>query len=44
MIQLVVSERQEHSRKSDIIYEHIEKMLKDPYIELFGFVENERLD
>ena len=26
--QLVVSERQEHSRKPDIIYEHIEKMLE----------------
>ena len=34
--QLVVSERQEHSRKPDIIYEHIEKMLEEPYIELFA--------
>ena len=34
--QLVVSERQEHSRKPDIIYEHIEKMLEGPYIELFA--------
>ena len=34
--QLVVSERQEHSRKPDIVYEHIEKMLEGyPYIELF---------
>ena len=33
--QLVVSQRQEHSRKPDIIYEHIEKMLEGPYIELF---------
>ena len=34
--QLVVSERQEHSRKPDIVYEHIEKMLEGPYIELFA--------
>ena len=34
--QLVVSQRQEHSRKPDIIYEHIEKMLEGPYIELFA--------
>jgi N6-adenosine-specific RNA methylase IME4 len=34
--QLVVSERQEHSRKPDIVYEHIEKMLSGPYIELFA--------
>ena len=34
--QLVVSERQEHSRKPDIVYEHIEKMLEGPYMELFA--------
>ena len=34
--QLVVRQRQEHSRKPDIIYEHIEKMLEGPYIELFA--------
>ena len=34
--QLVISERQEHSRKPDIVYDHIEKMLEGPYIELFA--------
>ena len=34
--QLVVSQRQEHSRKPDIVYNHIEKMLEGPYIELFA--------
>ena len=34
--QLVVSERQEHSRKPGIVYQHIEKMLEGPYIDLFA--------
>ena len=34
--QLVVDQRREHSRKPDIVYDHIEKMLKGPYIELFA--------
>ena len=34
--QLVVSQRQEHSRKPDVVYDHIEKMLEGPYIELFA--------
>ena len=34
--QLVVEQRQEHSRKPDIVYEHIQKMLEGPYIELFA--------
>ena len=34
--QLVVDQRREHSRKPDIVYEHIEKMLPGPYIELFA--------
>ena len=34
--QLVVEQRREHSRKPDIVYDHIEKMLNGPYIELFA--------
>ena len=34
--QLVVEQRQEHSRKPDIVYNHIEKMLEGPYMELFA--------
>lgn len=34
--QLVISERREHSRKPDEIYNHIEKLLEGPYIELFA--------
>ena len=34
--QLVVSERREHSRKPDIMYNHIENLLDGPYIELFA--------
>ena len=34
--QLVVDQRREHSRKPDIVYDHIEKMLPGPYIELFA--------
>ena len=34
--QLVVSERREHSRKPDIMYNHIENLLQGPYIELFA--------
>ena len=34
--QLVVEQRREHSRKPDIIYNHIENLLEGPYIELFA--------
>jgi N6-adenosine-specific RNA methylase IME4 len=34
--QLVVEQRREHSRKPDIMYNHIEKLLEGPYIELFA--------
>ena len=34
--QLVVEKRREHSRKPDIIYNHIENLLEGPYIELFA--------
>ena len=34
--QLVVSERREHSRKPDIMYNHIENLLEGPYVELFA--------
>jgi N6-adenosine-specific RNA methylase IME4 len=34
--QLVVEQRREHSRKPDIMYNHIENLLEGPYIELFA--------
>ena len=34
--QLVVEQRREHSRKPDIMYNHIENLLQGPYIELFA--------
>ena len=34
--QLVIDKRREHSRKPDIMYSHIEKLLEGPYIELFA--------
>ena len=34
--QLVVDKRREHSRKPDIIYNHIENLLEGPYIEMFA--------
>ena len=34
--QLVVEKRREHSRKPDIIYNHIENLLQGPYIEMFA--------
>ena len=34
--QLVVEQRREHSRKPDIVYNHIENLLEGPYIELFA--------
>src|SRR6056300_720427 len=34
--QLVVSERREHSRKPDIMYNHVENLLQGPYVELFA--------
>ena len=36
MQQLVVDKRREHSRKPDIIYNHIENLLEGPYIEMFA--------
>ena len=33
---LVVEQRREHSRKPDIMYNHIENLLEGPYIELFA--------
>lgn len=33
---LVVSERREHSRKPDEIYERIERLVEGPYLELFA--------
>jgi len=34
--QLVVEQRREHSRKPDIMYNHIENLLQGPYVELFA--------
>ena len=34
--QLVISERREHSRKPDEIYNYIEDLLEGPYLELFA--------
>ena len=34
--QLVVSNRREHSRKPDTVYQRIEELLEGPYIELFA--------
>src|SRR5210317_838190 len=34
--QLVVEQRREHSRKPDIMYNHIENLLEGPYVELFA--------
>ncbi len=34
--QLVVSNRERHSKKPDIMYQHIENLLSGPYIELFA--------
>ena len=34
--QLVVSKRREHSRKPDIIYNHIENLADGPYLEMFA--------
>ena len=34
--QLVVEQRRDHSRKPDIMYNHIENLLDGPYIELFA--------
>ena len=34
--QLVVSQRREHSRKPDEVYDRIEKMLEGPYLEMFA--------
>ena len=34
--QLVVSERREHSRKPDEVYDRIEKLVDGPYLELFA--------
>ncbi len=42
--QLVVDKRQEHSRKPEIIYSHIENLLEGPYVELFARREREGWD
>jgi N6-adenosine-specific RNA methylase IME4 len=34
--QLIIEQRREHSRKPDIMYNHIENLLEGPYIELFA--------
>lgn len=34
--QLITSPRREHSRKPDEVYEHIERLVAGPYIELFA--------
>lgn len=34
--QLIVAPRREHSRKPDEVYEHIERLVAGPYIELFA--------
>ena len=42
--QLVVSQRERHSKKPDIIYTHIENLLNGPYIELFARQKREGWD
>jgi N6-adenosine-specific RNA methylase IME4 len=42
--QLVVDQRREHSRKPDIMYNHIENLLEGPYIELFARTERSGWD
>ena len=42
--QLVIEQRREHSRKPDIMYQHIENLLEGPYIELFARQQREGWD
>ena len=42
--QLVVSQRERHSKKPDIMYTHIENLLNGPYIELFARQKREGWD
>ncbi len=42
--QLVVSQRERHSKKPDIMYTHIENLLDGPYIELFARQKREGWD
>ena len=42
--QLVVEQRREHSRKPDIMYNHIENLLEGPYIELFARTQRPNWD
>jgi len=42
--QLIISQRQEHSRKPDEIYERIEQLLDGPYVELFARRERKGWD
>ena len=42
--QLIVSQRQEHSRKPDEVYERIEQLLDGPYVELFARRERKGWD
>ena len=42
--QLVVEQRREHSRKPDIMYNHIENLLEGPYIELFARTQRQGWD
>jgi len=42
--QLVVEQRREHSRKPDIMYNHIENLLEGPYIELFARTQRKGWD
>ena len=41
---LVVEQRREHSRKPDIMYNHIENLLEGPYIELFARTQRPNWD
>jgi len=42
--QLVIEQRREHSRKPDIMYNHIENLLEGPYIELFARTQRKGWD
>ena len=42
--QLIISQRQEHSRKPDEIYKRIEQLLDGPYVELFARRERKGWD
>ena len=42
--QLIISQRQEHSRKPDEVYDRIEQLLDGPYVELFARRERKGWD